>query len=136
MPDTKPGPAPQPAQIPKTVLVVDDSMLIRHAVCRFLESRGCHVHAATNGAEALSVLEYFIPDVIITDLDMPQISGADLISKIRANPVFANTPIVILAARSHAAKLSSELLSGISAVVYKNIEIEEQLARVLNFTLS
>jgi CheY-like chemotaxis protein len=127
---------PKTSRIPKTVLVVDDSMLIRHAVCRFLEGRGCHVHAATNGVEAMLVLDYFIPDVIITDLIMPGMSGVELISRIRGNPVFANTPIIVLAARSNAAKLSSELLGSISAVVYKNIEIEEQLARVLNFTLT
>ena len=43
--------------IPKTALVVDDSMLIRHSVCRFLEERGFIVEAATNGVEALECLE-------------------------------------------------------------------------------
>ena len=52
----------------KTALVVDDSMLIRHAVCRFLEERGFAVESATNGVEALEVLTTFFPDIIITDL--------------------------------------------------------------------
>jgi len=82
------------------------------------------------------VLEHIIPDLIVTDLVIPRLSGTELISRIRANPAFASTPIVVLAARSNAARLPAELLSRISAVVYKNIEIEEQLARVLHFTLT
>jgi len=136
MSEPKSGKDPKTGGNLKTALVVDNSMLIRHAVCRFLESRGCHVHAATNGVEALSVLEHIIPDLIVTDLVIPRLSGTELISRIRANPAFAGTLIVVLAARSNAARLPADLLSRISAVVYKNIEIEEQLARVLHFTLT
>ncbi len=49
--------------IPKTALVVDDSMLIRHTVCRFLEERGFIVESATNGVEALEVLNNFVHPV-------------------------------------------------------------------------
>lgn len=67
--------------IPKTALVVDDSMLIRHSVCRFLEERGFIVEAATNGVEALEVLGNFVPDIIITDLSMPRMGGAELVAR-------------------------------------------------------
>ncbi len=96
--------------IPKTALVVDDSMLIRHSVCRFLEERGFIVESATNGVEALEVLNNFVPDIIITDLSMPRMGGAELISRIRQLEVFADTPILVLAARRSA----SEMTTGIA----------------------
>ncbi len=49
----------------RKALVVDDSMLIRHTVCRFLENRGFEVQSASNGLEALEVLASHLPDIII-----------------------------------------------------------------------
>ncbi len=97
--------------IPKTALVVDDSMLIRHSVCRFLEERGFIVESATNGVEALEVLSNFVPDIIITDLSMPRMGGVELVSRIRQLEVFADTPILVLAARRSASELFNELPS-------------------------
>jgi CheY-like chemotaxis protein len=125
-----------PLSIPKTALVVDDSMLIRHTVCRFLEERGFLVDSATNGVEALTILEHFLPDVIITDLSMPRMGGEELISRIRQLAVFANTPILILAGRRSASGISHDLLSSTSAVIFKNIDIETQLGQALESTLA
>jgi CheY-like chemotaxis protein len=117
-------------------LVVDDSMLIRHSVCRFLEEWGFVAESATNGVEALAVLENFVPEIIITDLSMPRMGGMELVSRIRQMEVFANTPILVLAARSSAAILSTHLPAGTAAVIFKDIDIEEQLGRALNATLA
>ncbi|PSH03148.1 MAG: two-component system sensor histidine kinase/response regulator [Acidobacteria bacterium] len=122
--------------IPKTALVVDDSMLIRYTVCRFLEKRGFIVEAATNGLEAMEILSSFVPDVIITDLAMPHMAGAELISAVRVLDVFAQTPILVLAARRSASGLSSEMPSGTAGVIFKDIDIEEQLGRALERTLA
>jgi CheY-like chemotaxis protein len=117
--------------IPKTALVVDDSMLIRHSVCRFLEERDFVVESATNGVEALAVLEHCVPDIIITDLSMPLMGGTELVSRIRQLEVFANTPILVLAARRGASDLSTDLPSGTAAVIFKDIDIEMQLGYAL-----
>src|SRR5437588_12628201 len=58
-----------------TALVVDDSMLIRHCVCRFLEEHGFSVESATNGQEALEALQRVMPDLIVTDMQMPKMGG-------------------------------------------------------------
>ena len=117
----------------KTVLVVDDSMLIRHSVCRFLEERGFIVEAASNGVEALKVLEHFVPDLIITDLSMPRMGGVELVSVVRQRETFAQTPILILSARRNADELARELPREIDAVIFKDIDIEEQLVRALAY---
>src|SRR5262249_29127176 len=83
----------------RVALVVDDSMLIRHAVCRFLEERGFAVESATNGQEALGMVGTFLPDLIITDLMMPKMDGDELIRRLKAMPETAKIPIVVLAAK-------------------------------------
>ena len=73
-------------QTPLVALVVDDSMLIRHTVCRFLEERGYTVESATNGEEALPIVKRIHPDIIITDMQMPRMTGTELITALKAHP--------------------------------------------------
>jgi CheY-like chemotaxis protein len=120
----------------KTALVVDDSMLIRHSVCRFLEERGFIVEAATNGVEALKVMDDFVPDIIITDLSMPRMGGVELVSNIRQRKEFEDTPILILSARRNAGELARDMPTEIAAVIFKDIDIEEQLVRALVYALA
>jgi CheY-like chemotaxis protein len=83
--------------MPMMALVVDDSMLIRYTVCRFLEQRGFAVEAASNGAEALEVLARVQPALIVTDMVMPKMSGAELITVLKSKPETAGVPIIIVA---------------------------------------
>jgi CheY-like chemotaxis protein len=119
----------------KTALVVDDSMLIRHTVCRYLEERGFIVESAANGVEALKVLDHFIPDILITDLSMPRMGGVELVSNARQREELAGMPILVLSARRNAQELARELPPEIEAVIFKDIDIEEQLVMALAFAL-
>jgi CheY-like chemotaxis protein len=127
---------PDHPPIPKTALVVDDSMLIRHCVCRFLEARGFLVESATNGVEALVLLEHFVPDIIITDLSMPRMGGAELVSRIRQVEALADTPILVLAAPRSASDQAAELPPGAAALIYKDINMEMQLGFALACNLA
>jgi CheY-like chemotaxis protein len=106
-------------------LVVDDSMLIRHTIRRFLEERGFQVESATNGREALEMLKRFCPGIIITDLQMPLMTGSELITELKARPDTATIPIVVLAARHSTRDTQPEIRA--QFVIYKDIDIEEQL---------
>ncbi len=108
-------------------LVVDDSMLIRYTVCRFLEERGFAVESATNGVEALQVLSRVRPDLIITDVKMPRMSGTELISALKSKPETAKIPIIIVAGRSGFD--TSEKRADFA--IYKDIDIESQLEKGL-----
>ena len=122
------------AQIMKPIaIVVDDSMLIRHAVCRYLEERGCQVESATNGEEALEMVRWVRPDIIITDLQMPKIDGYQLIQKLRAEPQTATVPIVVLAAATSKTEAFAD--PGADFVIFKDIDIESQLRHVLHKAL-
>jgi CheY-like chemotaxis protein len=111
------------------VLVVDDSMLVRHTVCRFLEERGHEVEAATNGVEALEILSRRKPDLIITDLEMPRMHGAELIQALHDDASTARIPIIVLSGRSSGAMTTTAL--PVRYVIYKNIDIIEQLEQAL-----
>jgi CheY-like chemotaxis protein len=107
-------------------------MLIRHTVCRFLEQRGYTVESASNGEEALPIVQRIRPDIIITDMQMPKMSGTELITALKAQPETASIPVVIVAGKN----------SGFDAhehranfAIFKDIDIEAQLEKALDAVL-
>jgi CheY-like chemotaxis protein len=109
-------------------LVVDDSMLIRYTVCRFLEERGFAVESATNGMEALQILERVHPDLIVTDMQMPKMTGSELITALKGNPETAQIPIIIVAGRAGG---FDETEKRADFAIYKDIDIQGQLEKAL-----
>ena len=114
--------------MPVVALVVDDSMVIRHTVCRFLEERGFVVESASNGKEALEVLKRVRPALMITDMQMPAMGGSELITALKSKPETAKIPIVILTGRSSGFD-SSETRAEFT--IFKDIDIQEQLEKAL-----
>jgi len=114
--------------MPAVALVVDDSMLIRYTVCRFLEERGFAVESATNGAEALQILERIRPDLIVTDMQMPKMTGSELITALKGSQQTANIPIIIVAGRASG---FDEKEKRANFAIYKDIDIQGQLEKAL-----
>ena len=104
-------------------------MLIRYTVCRFLEERGFAVESATNGLEALNILERVHPDLIVTDMQMPKMSGSELITALKQDPKRAGIPIIIVAGRASG---FDEKEKRANFAIYKDIDIEAQLAKALD----
>jgi CheY-like chemotaxis protein len=119
--------------MPLVALVVDDSMLIRHTVCRFLEERGFAVKSATNGQEALETLKQIHPDIIVTDMQMPKMSGSELITALKMESVTASIPVVILAGKQSGFDEKKEKRADFS--IFKDIDIEVQLGKALDTIL-
>jgi len=113
----------------KVALVVDDSMLIRFTVCQFLEQRGFAVEAASNGVDALNVLSRVRPDLIVTDMRMPKMSGSELIAALKDNPETAGIPIIIVAGRAGGFEKSQKRAN---FTIFKDIDIELQLGEALD----
>jgi CheY-like chemotaxis protein len=118
--------------MPLIALVVDDSMLIRHTVCRFLEERGFAVESASNGRDALQVLDRISPNLIITDMQMPIMGGSELITAVKARPETASIPIVIVAGRSSG---FDENEKRAQFIIFKDIDIDQQLEKALAVTI-
>ena len=84
--------------MPIKVLLVDDDDAFRAVTAIALESEGCVVQEAADGYAALEALESNVPDVIVSDLDMPGLDGCALCLQVRANPNFDEIPFVLLSA--------------------------------------
>ncbi len=94
----------------RQVLVVDDDPSVRDSVARLLMSAGYDVPAAEDGLEALSQLNKAMPDIIVSDLNMPRMSGFDLLAVVRSC-----FPGIMTVAMSGAYRNSDELPAGVIA---------------------
>lgn len=119
-------------EMPRCALVVDDSMLIRHTICRFMEARGFSVESAQNGVEALESAKRVRPDIVITDMQMPKMDGREFIAALKSQTATANIPIVIVAGQQSGLGQDEECAD---FVIFKDIDIEEQLSNALNALL-
>lgn len=79
-------------------MVVDDDADSRDAVARFLAKSGFAVRAAPNGREALIAVATSVPDVIVLDAMMPEMSGVEFLKMIRAYLKWASVPVILLTA--------------------------------------
>ena len=86
----------------KKVLVVDDEIHIVYVAAIKLRNNGYEVVTATNGAEAFELACVEKPDIIVTDFQMPAMTGLELVEKIRQNEETKDIPVILLTARSFA----------------------------------
>jgi two-component system, sensor histidine kinase and response regulator len=82
----------------KHILVVDDEPTWIKVLRYFLESRGYDVQSVESATEALSALRTYHPDLILTDVRMPEMNGFDLLAHIRTMPDMSKTPVVFFSA--------------------------------------
>ena len=82
-----------------TVLVVDDSITVRRVTQRFLTRNGYAVLLAKDGLDALEQLQSALPDVVLTDIEMPRMDGFDLTRNIRADDRTRHLPVIMITSR-------------------------------------
>lgn len=88
----------------KTIMTVDDSRMMREMLLKVLRDAGFNVVQAEDGEQALEVLPAAAPDVIITDINMPNLDGYGFIEKVRRDTRHRATPILVLSTESSAEK--------------------------------
>ncbi|HVK03020.1 MAG TPA: response regulator [Armatimonadaceae bacterium] len=82
------------------ILVVEDDLLILRQIAFNLESHGYAVETAVNGVEAIKRMMASRPDLLITDIMMPEMDGHELVSSVRADPELKDVPVIMLTART------------------------------------
>ncbi|WP_028535507.1 response regulator [Paludibacterium yongneupense] len=106
----------------KTILIVDDSATMLLSVRNNLEIAGFKVETAEDGVKALGKLKAGLkPDLVITDINMPNMNGMELIRNIRALPGFRFTPILTLTTESQAAKRDEGKAAGATGWLVKPV---------------
>ena len=115
-----------------TVLLVDDDADTREVVTRILKDVGAEVIPASTGPEALSVLDAQRPDVVVSDISMPEIDGYELLRQIRAReaPEGPATPTIALTAFARDEDRGRVLAAGFEAHVTKPVEAADLIASV------
>jgi CheY-like chemotaxis protein len=95
----------------KQILVVDDEPAWLKSVTHVLKKQGYQVKGVQTAAEALALLVKYRPDLIVSDLRMPDMNGFDLLDKIRHLPKISSTPVVFFSAIDdfHAKEVAREL---------------------------
>ncbi len=111
----------------KEILVVDDSQVQADYIKRLLERYNYKAHSVNNAREALSYLEGHSPSLIITDVVMPELSGFDLCSKVKADPNTRHIPVILLTALSEPEDILRGLASGADNFITKPYEDKELL---------
>ena len=112
------------------VLVADDEIHIIHVVAIKLRNNGYEVIAANNGAEAYDLACSEQPDIIVTDYQMPFVTGIELIEKLRANEQTKNTPVILLTARSFAITEELQTTLGVEQCLSKPFSPKELLKTI------
>jgi len=116
----------------KTVLIVDDDEDCRELLQDSLRSEPFDVIAATNGQEALRMVDEFGPDLVILDVSMPGLSGLEVCRKLRSDKSHGQIPIVFLSGRDLAFDRITGLELGADDYVTKPFEFRELALRIKN----
>lgn len=115
------------------LLLVDDEPGVRISVKEYLqEVGGFEVQVASNANEALQMLEKQTPDLVISDIMMPQLDGYEFLKKLRDDPRFKNLPVIFLTARGMTTDRIKGYQAGVDAYLSKPFEPDELIAMVEN----
>ena len=112
------------------VLIADDEAHILHIVSMKLRNAGFDVITAVDGEEAMELVVAERPDLLITDNQMPYLTGLELCKKLRQSGLAANLPVIMLTARGHDLDRDEIAAAGISDVLAKPFSPREVLQKV------
>lgn len=114
----------------KTILVADDESHILSVVSLKLRNAGFRVLTAADGQEALDVALLELPDLLITDYHMPQLSGLELCQRLKQEPTTRSMPAIMLTARGYHLEPHDTEQSGITKMLTKPFSPRHLLATV------
>ncbi len=112
------------------ILVVDDADEVRLIAARILEREGYRVTTADSGASALAALETVVPDLVVSDIMMPEVDGYRLVERMRETPRLAAVPVVFLSALGDATSLARGNRLGVEHYLVKPFTAKQLLAVV------
>ena len=113
------------------ILVVDDSLSVRRAVGTLLEDQGYDVTLARDGLEAVKAIDVARPDVVLTDLEMPNMNGLELTAHLRSKSAFAELPVIMITSRSMDKHRRQAMSVGVNVYLtkpYTDLELLQHVA--------
>jgi CheY-like chemotaxis protein/cellulose synthase/poly-beta-1,6-N-acetylglucosamine synthase-like glycosyltransferase len=113
-----------------TVVVVEDEESVQNLVAAALRRAGYEVTLASNGREALERVAEALPDLIVSDVTMPEMDGLELLRHLRADPATGSVPVILLTAKDTLQDVVGGLELGADDYLVKPFRMAELLARV------
>lgn len=122
--------APVVEQLKRVALVVDDSLTMRKVLSRVLEREDFEVITANDGMDAVQKLQQIVPDIILTDIEMPRMDGFEFSRHVRDNQKTANTPLIIISSRTAEKHRNFAAELGVNAFLGKPVQDDELIEQV------
>ncbi|MGB8329192.1 MAG: response regulator [Polyangiales bacterium] len=117
----------------RKVLIADDEPNIVAALEYLLRSSGYDTRVASDGEQALALLESYVPDVVLLDIMMPVKSGYEVCQRMRERPEWRHIKIVMLSAKGREAEVSKGLSLGADLYITKPFSTEELITAINGF---
>ncbi len=117
--------------VSKTVLIVDDMQSQLQLISNYLERAGYHVTTADSGAAALAQIKIQRPDIVVTDLVMPELTGLELCRELKRTPETASIPVIACTTKDRKMDKNWAIRQGVAAYVVKPCS-EQELVKVVN----
>lgn len=124
---------PVQADVSKMVLVVDDSLTMRKVLGRLLEREGYRVITAKDGVDALQALQDTLPDIILSDIEMPRMDGFEFTRSVRGDIRTKDIPIIIISSRTAEKHRSLAQEIGVNAYLGKPVQDDDLLLQISHF---
>jgi chemosensory pili system protein ChpA (sensor histidine kinase/response regulator) len=112
------------------VMVVDDSLTMRKVLGRLLEREGYQVVTAKDGMDALQTLQEMLPDIILTDIEMPRMDGFGLARNVRDDARTASIPLIVISSRTAEKHRNLAQEIGVNAYLGKPVHDDELIAEI------
>ena len=112
------------------VLIVDDSLSVRKSLSQLVQDAGYEPILARDGIEALEVMQKTMPNLILTDLEMPRMTGLELAIHVRSNPDNINLPIMMITSRTMVKHQEEAQKAGINEYITKPFSEDELVTKI------
>jgi threonine synthase len=115
----------------RKIVVIEDNLDASRLIKRVLQARSFEVHTASNGAQGLELVRQVRPDLVITDLMMPDVDGFEVIDTMKADPDLQHIPIVVITAKELTARERARLNDQVNLLLRKGSSIDEEIIESL-----
>lgn len=114
----------------KRILIVDDNKLERTVLTQYLKNLGYQVESASSGAEALTACSENSPDLVVSDMMMPQMDGLEFCRRLRATPSGQLVPFIFLSGKNEQQDRMNGLENGADDYLIKPVNPRELVAKI------
>ena len=121
------------ADLPLTVLYVEDNVDNLNLVKRVLEAEGFHFIGAGSAMDGLMMVKDHHPDIILVDINMPEVDGLTMTAEIKQDPGYQGTPIIALTANVMRGDRERSLNAGCDGYIQKPIDIDQLSTQIVRF---